>query len=877
MTQLRPYQQQLVDDNLAAWAAGHRNVLCQLATGGGKCLGRGTPILMHDGRIKAVEDVAVGDLLMGPDSQPRRVLSTCRGEEELWRVTPVKGDPYVVNASHILSTKVTGSYRVVNVNVVDFARSNKTFRHTHKGWRTGVDFPSSGALDPDLPPWLLGEWLGDGSSNGPSFTTADAEVVAELDAYATARGLVVRREEMPGNKASVYFVNSGTRRGPHGRSLLLNALRRHDLLHNKHIPHAYLTASRADRMELLAGLLDSDGYLHRNGFDVVFVNERLARGMAFLARSLGFACYVAKCRKGCQGGFVGDYWRLSISGDGLDQLPLRIPRLRPAPRRQKKNALVTGISVEPIGPGEYFGFEIDGDHLFMLGDFTVTHNTVVIGEHVKREPGLSVLIAHRQELVGQLALQMAREGVYHDVQAPASVRRDIVSAQMELYGRSYLASGAHVQVAGVDTLARRGAPSWAAAARLVVVDEAHHVTAANKWGQAVGLFPNARGLFPTATPARADGLGLGRHADGLADVMTHGPTQRWLIDQGYLSQYRLVCPPESIHTEIAVSASTGDFSQPAVRKAAHESSIVGDGIAHYLRWTPGKLCIAYTVDVESAVDAASRFRAEGVAAEVISAKTPTSLRAHLMRQFREGKLRVLVNCDTLSEGVDVPGVEVVLDMSPTRSFARYSQRFGRMLRTAPGKTHGWYLDPAGNVMRNNGPPDWRVHWTLDAAERRTSQPADWKRCANAACLQVYPRELRVCPHCNEAPPASERRGGPAVVDGDLTEIDPDWLRERAREIARIAAPEPRLPHGLAGPARIAAHKHHTARREAHEALRHACDVWAACQDVPLDQAYRRFYLRFGTDVATALTLGRADAEGLRARVEASIVADGFVI
>lgn len=504
--------------------------------------------------------------------------------------------------------------------------------------------------------------------------------------------------------------------------------------------------------------------------------------------------------------------------------------------------------------------------------------TVVIGEHVKREPGLSVLIAHRQELVGQLALQMAREGVYHDVLAPASVRRDIVSAQMELYGRSYLASGAHVHVAGVDTLVRRGAPTWADSARLVVVDEAHHVTAANKWGQAVQMFPNARGLFPTATPARADGLGLGRHADGLADVMTRGPSQRWLIDAGFLSKYRLVCPPDSITEEVKVSASTGDFSQPAVRAASHRSSIVGDGIAHYLRWTPGKACIAYTVDVESAIDAAARFRSEGISAEVISAKTPTSLRAHLMRQFREGKLLVLVNCDTLSEGVDVPGVEVVLDMSPTRSFARYAQRFGRMLRTAPGKEFGWYLDPAGNVMRNNGPPDWRVHWTLDAAERRGGEVSEWRRCINPACLQPFLRELKACPHCGEgiSKESGEGRAGPEVVDGDLTEVCPDWLQAKAREIARIAGDPPVPPH-LSGPARLAVFKRHNERRDAQEALRHAADTWAACQDVPLDVAYRRFYLRFGTDMASALTLPRRESDALRERIEAAIIADGYVI
>lgn len=503
--------------------------------------------------------------------------------------------------------------------------------------------------------------------------------------------------------------------------------------------------------------------------------------------------------------------------------------------------------------------------------------TVVLGQHVADEPGMSLLIAHRQELVGQLALQLARERIYHDVLAPKSVRQDIVRAQMELYGRSYVATGAHAWVGGVDTIVRRGAPAWADDVRLVVPDEAHHVLRDNKWGKAMQLAaPRARGLLPTASPCRADGAGLGRHADGLADVMTRGPSQRWLIDSGFLTPYRLVCPADSIQGDIKVSAATGDFSQAALREAAHESRIVGDGIAHYLRWTPGLLCIAYTVDVASATEAASRFRAEGVPAEVISAGTPTSLRAHLMRQFRERRILVLVNCDTLSEGVDVPGCEVVLDMSPTQSWARYAQRFGRMLRLSDGKERGWYLDPAGNVARNGGPPDWRVHFTLDASEGRgKGEPALGRRCRNEECLQYYARELKACPYCGEAIPAPGERGGPELVDGDLTEVDPSWLEARAREIAAIHG-EPVLPRADAR-IRAAVHRRHGERREEHEALRHVADVWAALQDVPLDVAYRRFYLTFDVDMATAQTLPRRDAEALRQRIEARIVADGYVI
>ena len=104
---LRPYQLNKVAEARAMMGSGHKSICLVSPTGSGKCLGEGTPILMYDGKIKSVEDIVAGDRLMGPDSKPRNVLSVCSGVEMLYKIIPVKGDPYVVNASHILSLKRT--------------------------------------------------------------------------------------------------------------------------------------------------------------------------------------------------------------------------------------------------------------------------------------------------------------------------------------------------------------------------------------------------------------------------------------------------------------------------------------------------------------------------------------------------------------------------------------------------------------------------------------------------------------------------------------------------------------------------------------------------------------------------------------------------
>ena len=141
----------------------------------GKCLGRGTPVLMHDGTVRAVEDVRVGDRLMGPDSTPRTVLSLAHGTDRLYRIMPVKGDPYVVNEPHILSLKLTGGDgrsqgEVVNLSVRDYLARAENFKRNVKGYRVGVEFDAQPVT---LEPYFLGLWLGDGASDTPRIHTTD--------------------------------------------------------------------------------------------------------------------------------------------------------------------------------------------------------------------------------------------------------------------------------------------------------------------------------------------------------------------------------------------------------------------------------------------------------------------------------------------------------------------------------------------------------------------------------------------------------------------------------------------------------------------------------------------------------------------------------
>lgn len=880
----RPYQTAIMAAISEAWGAGYRNVLAVLPTGAGKCLGRGTPVLRYDGTIAPVENIVVGDLLMGPDSRPRRVLSLARGQETLYRVTPTKGDPYIVNESHVLSLKRTGvksnpqypcqrGGATVNITVRDYLTKSATFKHEHKGWRAAVDFPSGTAGLP-VEPYFLGLWLGDGNSHNATITTGDHEAMTYVVEHAERVGM--RASVAANNCGSVSMLTQGLTRRGRGGTPLMNSLRSLGVINDKHVPLAYKTASRTDRLTLLAGVLDSDGYYDGRGYSLTLKNERLFDDVVFVARSLGFAAYKARARKTCvNNGVVGDYFQCSISG-ALDSIPCKIARKVAAPRRQKKDVLVTGIRVEPIGVGDYFGFEIDGDRLFMLGDFTVTHNTFVFASMAAAMNVPTCAIAHRAELVGQMSVAFGREGVRHRVIGPEALRRACVQRHMQEFGRSYYDPNARVAVASVDTLLGVNASDpWLGQVQLWIQDEAHHVLADNKWGKACKLFPNAIGLGVTATPMRADGRGLGRHADGLFDTMVVGPSMRELINAGYLTEYRVFAPPSDLDLSQVTATASGDFSPPKLKSARQRSHITGDVVENYLRITPGKLGVTFDTDVESATETAQEYRLAGVPAEVVSAKTPDFVRADVLRRFAAREILQVVNVDLFGEGFDLPAIEVVSMARPTLSFPLFVQQFGRTLRLLEGKTHGIIIDHVENTRRH-GLPDARREYTLDRRERRSRATATdvipVRTCLNAECMSVYERVYKACPYCGfESPVAG--RSAPDQVDGDLIELDPSVLAVLRGEIARVDG-DPLYPRGLPIQANAAIARHHQERQAAQRDLRHQIAVWAGWQKHqgrPDSEAYRRFYHQFGVDCATAMTLGATDAQALAGRVTSELL------
>ncbi len=352
--------------------------------GTGKCLSPRTTVMMADGALKQARYVRVGDRVMGPDGGPRRVLSTTTGEDEMFRIVPIKGEPWECNSQHVLSlvrNRTGRSGEIIDVPLDEYLNPDVPLdRGKLKLFRVGVEFPERETL---IAPYLAGLWLGDGTKDRPEITNKEPVVAAYCRAVAGDYGCTCSVTPLPANNSqSIKFQREDRKRGSGHNAIALGfeGLVQED--GQKRIAPPYLVNSRQKRLELLAGLLDTDGYVSKVCVEISTKYDGLKDDLLYLCRSLGLAAYATYKKSAIKDlEFEGWYWRIYISGD-VNMIPCKVLRL--TPRQQVKNALRTGFSVEPLGRGPYCGFMLDGDGRFLLGDFTVTHNSVLklqIAEH----------------------------------------------------------------------------------------------------------------------------------------------------------------------------------------------------------------------------------------------------------------------------------------------------------------------------------------------------------------------------------------------------------------------------------------------------------------------------------------------------------------
>jgi DNA gyrase/topoisomerase IV subunit B len=346
--------------------------------------------------------------------------------------TVIAPDTQEVREARINAEKFVSSLppnNIIDITVEDFLSLNKTTQRRLAGLRGKcIDWPSQLV---DLDPYILGMWLGDGLSSGEGFASEDTELINEWVEWTRKNEseiLHVRRDnwrirrkrfggaidrcpvgdiytsnaECRGCKQklcsacsndqelealglkriislqpSEYSLGSVPRESP-----FKQLLRKYRLINNKRIPSEYLLNDRNTRLALLAGLIDTDGTVSREGTRISIVqgmnHSALADDILLLVRSLGFACSMITCKT--QWKYKGELRRglakhIEISGEGVQDIPTRLPRKKCMPPKDRDTARTMGyIKISKKPEGEWVGITVDGNHRFCLDDMTVIHN-----------------------------------------------------------------------------------------------------------------------------------------------------------------------------------------------------------------------------------------------------------------------------------------------------------------------------------------------------------------------------------------------------------------------------------------------------------------------------------------------------------------------
>ncbi len=342
------------------------------------CHAINTPVIMYDGSIKMVQNVKIGDRLMGDDSLPRVVQQLYNGKDTMVRINTDNNETFVVNINHVLSFKFNNlTYIMKNYN--------NTFKLTWYEYEDNLTMPPCEKykifnLEDDAEKYLNNLYLTNSKivNRGDIIDIKVSDLLKWPNNWLTTNAISLYKS----NK--LEFSNQNLTIAPYNLGFCLYTEQISPiLLNNKHIPHVYKTSSLDQRLELLAGIIDAAGVYHANTnqYEVTLTVESLIDDCIWVARSLGYAAYHNSNAIG----------KINIYGNYLNMIPVRFQQKAFAENNQQTALLHNINSIEIIGDGEYYGFELDSNHRYLTNDFTVHHNS----------NGKTVLLEFIRETLGE--------------------------------------------------------------------------------------------------------------------------------------------------------------------------------------------------------------------------------------------------------------------------------------------------------------------------------------------------------------------------------------------------------------------------------------------------------------------------------------------
>jgi len=417
--------------------------------------------------------------------------------------------------------------------------------------------------------------------------------------------------------------------------------------------------------------------------------------------------------------------------------------------------------------------------LFMGGGKTFIFS--YIGKRAAAVENRVLVLQHKRELIYQASMTSAALSEKHWVIANKKTISRIKVDQVRKFGRCFIEYGSKICIGSVQTVVNRldqiQAPS------LIIADEAHR-SLTGTWRRVIDYFPKARLLGVTGTPTRTNGDGLGVKFGGLYDVMIEGPLPSELIKLGYIVPSEIKFPyGEKFNDSNIKLDAKGDYNtkQLNAEMLRQRPTLIGDAVKHYRQFANNTKFIAFCHNVAASQKMAEKFIESGYNVKSLDGTLDEYERDNIINDLREGNIQGITSCEIVSEGFDCPDVHTIIGARPTKSLIMYLQQNTRNLRSAPGKTHGIFLDMVGNFFEH-GAPHWDREWTL-AGKRHCKRKINDERALKLVncpeCMCVHEREPE-CPNCGYVYPIKGRQV--KNEDGELITLTPEMEEEYKKKM-----------------------------------------------------------------------------------------------
>ncbi len=336
------------------------------------CLSPETPILLWDGTIKCANEISVDDELVGDDGEKRQVLRLVSGIDDMYKVT-VKDtlESFICNSQHILTLMNTNNKQIIDIKLIDYLKLNNNITENLLLISNTNSINWSRQRVP-LDPYIFGLWLGSEFKNN-KFVINNDKIIEKINKWLNIYNVCNNQNNKISNiicyKESLYtkliniriFKNSNP---------IKQILKNNNLLYNKHIPRCYLINDKETRLQLLAGIIDIcgkvcakyDGYeVYHKYYQIVLNNNKLIDSLDFISKSLGFTT-----RK------FDNELLIDGHGNNISCIPSLLYNITNNRNINNNNKF---FNIKYMGENVFYGWQVDKNERFLLGNFIVTHNS----------------------------------------------------------------------------------------------------------------------------------------------------------------------------------------------------------------------------------------------------------------------------------------------------------------------------------------------------------------------------------------------------------------------------------------------------------------------------------------------------------------------